>query len=123
MLKLLFVFPLLLIGGTVAFGLALPLLALLPALLAIGAVVFAFGLVFAIFGLLARLAFGLLIGAGALLFCGLGFGLLFAGGAVVVALAAAMVHLLLPLLVIVGIVWLIRRSARPAPPPALPAPH
>jgi 4-amino-4-deoxy-L-arabinose transferase-like glycosyltransferase len=52
---------------------------------------------------------------------GLGFGLLFAGGAMVLALGFALAHLLVPILLIVGIVWLIRRGSQPRP--ALPLQH
>lgn len=120
MLKLLVLFPLLLVGGVVALGAALPLLALLPLALAAGAAVLAFTIVFSIFGLLLRVVAGVLIGASVLFAGALGFGLLFAGGAVVLALGAAMMHLLVPVLLIVGLVWLIRRASRT--PAALPAP-
>lgn len=121
MLKLLVLFPLMLVGGALALGLVLPFMALLPLAFALGAVVLALGVVGSIFGLVLRLFAGLVVGAGILLAATLGFGALFVGSAVVFALGAAMVHLLLPLLVIVGIVWLIRRHSRPAA--ALPAPH
>ncbi len=120
MLKLLVLFPLLLVGGMFALGAALPLLALLPLALAAGAAVLAFVVVFSIFGLLLRVVAGLLIGAGLLVAGGLGFGLLFAGAAVVFALGAAAMHLLVPLLLIAGLIWLVRRASRT--PAALPAP-
>jgi hypothetical protein len=121
MLKLLIVFPFLLVGGAVALGLVVPLLALLPVALAIGAGFFALFAVIGILGVLARLFAGLVIGIGGLFAAMLGFGFLFAGGALVLALGFALAHLLLPLLVIALIVWLVRRSSRPTP--ALPAPH
>jgi len=122
MLKLLILFPLLLVGGALALGAALPLLALLPLALAAGAAVLAFVVVFSIFGLLLRVVAGLLIGVGALFAGALGFGLLFAGGAVFLALGLAVAHLFVPLLLIVGLIWLIRRASRPAAP-ALAAPQ
>jgi hypothetical protein len=121
MLKLLVLFPLMLVGGALALGLVLPFMALLPIAFALGAVVLALGVVGSIFGLVLRLFAGLVVGAGIVLAATLGFGALFVGGAVVFALGAAMMHLLLPVLVIVGVVWLIRRHSRPAA--ALPAPH
>ena len=116
MLKLLIVLPMLVIGMALLGASALvflPLLALLPIVLAIGAVMFAF--VFAHGNLRGCVPPGvradrrrgsigdrrhrsaLLLAGGAAVF---GFGLLFA-------------HLLLPLLVVVGVVWLIRRAAKP----------
>jgi len=120
MLKLLILFPLLLAGAALAFGLVLPLFALLPLLFAIGIGVVAIGLVFSVFGLILRLAVGLVIGAGVLFAGALGFGFLLAGGAAVVAVGFAMAHLLLPLLLIAGLVWLIRHHSRPVA--TLPAP-
>ena len=120
MLKLLILFPLLLAGGAIALGVVVPLFALLPLLLAVGAGVVAIGIVFAVFGLLLRVFLGLLVGAGALVAGVLGFGFLVAGGAAVLAIGVAMTHLLFPLLLIAGLIWLIRRHARPTP--ALPAP-
>lgn len=121
MLKLLIGLPLFLVAGAVAMALALPLLALLPVALAIGAVVLAMTIAVGVFGFVFRLFAGLLVGAGVLLFVVFGFGLWFAAGAAVLALGFALAHLLLPVLVILGVVWLIRRASRPAP--ALPAPH
>ena len=121
MLKLLILFPLLLVGGAVGLGLALPVLALLPVVLAAGAGFFVLFALIGIFGLLARLIAGLIFGFGGLLVAALGFGFLFAGGALVLALGFALAHLFVPLLVVALIVWLVRRSARPAP--ALPAPR
>lgn len=120
MLKLLILFPLLLAGGAIALGVVVPLFALLPLLLAVGAGVIAIGIVFAVFGLLLRVFLGLLIGAGALFAGVLGFGFLVAGGAAVLAIGVAMTHLLFPLLLIAGLIWLVRRHPRPTP--ALPAP-
>jgi len=48
-----------------------------------------------------------------------GFVLVIGAGAVVLALAGALVHLALPLLLIFAIVWLVRRASRPAPPVAI----
>ena len=116
MLKLLLLFPLMLVGGALALGLALPFLALLPVVFALCAVV----VVFALFGFFVRLFVGLVIGAGVLFAGAIGFGFLFAGGAVVLALGFALVHLLLPLLVIAALIWVIRRHSQP--PTALPSP-
>jgi hypothetical protein len=119
-LKLLILFPLMLVGGALGLAVLLPVLAILPLMLAAGAGILAFVLVFAVLGLCLRLVFGLLIGAGALFIGALGFGALFAGGAVLLALGFALAHVLLPVLLIVGLIWLIRRGSRP--PAALPAP-
>jgi predicted lipid-binding transport protein (Tim44 family) len=78
-------------------------------------------LTFAALGLALRLVAAVLLGAGGLLAVGLGFAFLFAGGAVILALGAALLHLLFPLLLIVGLIWLIRRTYQPSVP-ALPAP-
>jgi hypothetical protein len=121
MLKCLILFPLMMLGAVLAMGLALPLLAVFPVLLAAGTVILPIVLAFSLIWLCLRLFAGLIVGIGAVLLCALGFGALFAGGAVILALGVAMTHLLLPLLVILGIVWLIQRAARPAP--VLPAPH
>ena len=121
MLKLLVLFPLMFVGGALALGLVVPFLALFPLFLAFGAVALVIGVVGSVFGLVLRLFVGLLAGAGILFAATLGFGALFVGGAIMLAVGAALVHLLLPLLVIFAIVWLIRRNARPAN--ALPGPH
>lgn len=121
MFKLLILFPLLLVGGVLALGLTLPLLALLPVALAVGAGFFALFAVIGIFGLLVRLFAGLVIGIGGLLVAALGFGFLFAGGAIVLALGFAVAHLIVPLLVVALIIWLVRRASRPNA--ALPAPQ
>jgi len=121
MLKLLILFPLLLAGGALALGLVLPLFALLPLVLAIGAGVVAIGLIFAVFGLVLRVFLAVVVGAGALFAGALGFGFLLAGGAAVLAIGFALAHLLLPLLLIAGLIWLIRRHSHPVP--ALPAPR
>jgi hypothetical protein len=121
MLKLLIGLPLLLIAGALAFGLALPLLALLPVLFALGGVVLAVVVVFGALGLVLRLVAAIVVGAGGLLVLALGLGFFFAGGVVLLALGSILAHLLLPLLIIGGLIWLIRRTSRPIPP-ALPAP-
>lgn len=123
MLKLLLVFPLMFVAGILLLA-GVPLLfALLPILLAVGAGVFAIVLVFAVLGLVFRLFAGLLIGVGGLLVVGLGLGFALAGGFGLLALGFAMFHLLLPVLLIVGLIWLIKRASHPAAPPALPAAH
>jgi hypothetical protein len=116
MLKLLFVFPLILIAGLVGFGMILPLLALLPLALAFGGVVLALVIGFGIFGIVLRLVAGLLVGVSTLFVCALGFGFVVAGGAIVLALGVFVGHLLLPLLVVAAVIWLIRRHARPVAP-------
>jgi len=116
MLKLLILFPLMLIGGALGFAIVLPFLALLPLALAAGAGILVLVLVFSLLGLCLRLVAGVLIGAGALFAGALGFGALFVGGAVVLALGFALVHLLFPLLLIAGLIWLIRRASHPAAP-------
>ena len=120
MFKLLIVLPMMMAGmialclGSV---LLLPLLALLPALLAVGAGLFAVVLAVGVIGLVLRVLAAMLIGVGGLVVAFIGLGMLVAGGAIVVALGIAMAHLLLPLLVILGLIWLIRRGSRPATPP------
>jgi predicted lipid-binding transport protein (Tim44 family) len=79
-------------------------------------------LVFAVLGLFFRVFAALLIGVGGLLVAGLGLGFALAGGLALFALGFAMLHLLLPVLLIVGLIWLIKRASQPTPP-ALPAAH
>ena len=123
MFKLLFVFPLMLVAGVLVLAGVPVLLALLPIMLAVGAGVFGIVLVFAVFGLVFRLFAGLLIGVGGLLVAGLGLGLAVASGVAFLALGFAIAHLLLPVLFIVGLIWLIKRASQPAAPRALPAPQ
>jgi len=121
--KLLLLFPLMLVAGTLVLA-GVPLLfALLPVVLAVGAGIFAIMLVFAVLGLFFRLFAGLLIGVGGLLVVGLGLGFAVFGGVALFALGFAVAHLLLPILLIIGLVWLIKRASQPAPPAALPAAH
>jgi hypothetical protein len=117
MLKLLIVLPMVFVGmmllgaGALVF---VPLLALLPVLLAVGAIVFVFGL----FAFLLRLVFALFVGVGAIAIGGIGLAVALAGGAVMLVFGVLFAHLLIPLLVIAGIVWLIHRAGRPpAHPP------
>ena len=119
MLKLLILFPLLLAGGAIAFALALPVFALLPVALAVGAGFFVLFAAVGMAGLLLRLVAVLFLACGGLLIFALGFGFVFAGGALVLALGLALSHLLVPLLLIAAIVWLIRRASRS--PTSLPA--
>jgi hypothetical protein len=119
MLKALFVLPLLVFGSMLlGFGaiLLLPLIAVLPVLFAVGAVIFAFTLVAGIFAVILRVFAAIFIGLGGLLIAGIGFGALFVGGVFALVLGVAFAHLLLPILLVVGLIWLIRRSARTAPP-------
>jgi len=75
-------------------------IALLPALLAIGAVVLAFSLAFHVIGFVFRLF-------GVLLLAVVAIPLMLAVGGIALALGIAMLHLALPLIVVVGVVWLI----------------
>jgi hypothetical protein len=94
-----------------AFGglLVLPLLGLGVGLLG---VVVGLGVLVLVVRLLAAIAIGL----SGLLFGALMFGAVVAVGATLLALGAAIAHLLVPVLVICGLVWLIRRLSRPLPP-------
>lgn len=108
MLKFLILFPLLVLG--IAFGgaLLLPLLLLAPVLLI---AVFAIALPLLILRLLAGLVFGL----GGLFFGLLGGALALGAALFLIVFGVLAAHLLLPILLIVGLVWLIRRAAKPAP--------
>jgi hypothetical protein len=81
-------------------------------------VVFALVIVVSVFGFLLRLMGALIIGVGAVAVGGAGLFVALAGGAVVIGFALILAHVLLPILVIAGIVWLIHRSGKPpaAPP-------
>jgi len=111
MLKLVFVLPML-VFGAMLFGLGA---ALFVPLLVLGACIAAVGLAVGVFAVVLRLCAAVFVGLGGLLIVGLGFGVLFAMGGGLVALGFALAHLLLPLLIIVGLVWLIQRASRPAP--------
>jgi hypothetical protein len=121
MLKLLIVLPMLLLGmallgaGALVF---LPLIAVFPIVLAMGAVMFAFVFAMGIVAFVFRLIGALIVGAGALAVGGIGLAFVLAGGAAVLGITLVFAHLLLPLLVIAGIVWLIQRAEKPpsAPP-------
>ncbi len=71
-----------------------------------------------------RLTGVVLAGAFTLIFSVLGFALMLAVGAMLFGLAIGLLHVLMPVLLLAGIVWLISRAARPnAPrlrPPAAP---
>ena len=111
MLKLLLVFPVMILGS-ILFGvgalLFLPMLALLPIILAVGACVLALSLTAGILLFVVRLF-------GALMIAGLVAAMLFAGGFAALVLGVAAFHLLLPILFIVGLVWLIHRASHPKP--------
>src|ERR1700684_1391248 len=100
MLKLLLVMPMLLVGvvllaaGSLAF---LPLLALLPVVLAAGVAVFAFVFALGLLGFLVRLVCALFVGLGALALGGIGLFAMLAGGAVLLAFGVLVTHLLLPI--------------------------
>lgn len=79
--------------------------------IALAACVFAFALLAFIVRLTAALAFGI----GGLVAGVLGFVLIVICACVALALLGAVAHLLVPLLVIFGVVWLIRLTSRPAP--------
>jgi hypothetical protein len=85
--------------------------ALLPALLAIGAVVLAFSLAFHVIGFLFRLF-------GFLLLAVFAIPLALAVGGLALAFGLAMLHLALPLIVVAGVIWLIAHHHRN--PQALP---
>ena len=108
MLKLPILFPFLIFAGVMACVLIVPLLAVMPLLLVVGLAIavplIVLRVLFAVFFGLGHLFVGL-IGA-CLALAGLGFFL-------VVGVIGA--HLLLPLLLLAGLIWLIRRAARPAP--------
>jgi hypothetical protein len=110
MFKLLIVFPVLVVASIVlgvgAFAF-LPLLVVFPVLLGVG---LAIGAVF----LALRIVAFVVIGVGGLLLAGAGVIALVVAGALAVAIAAVFAHLLVPILLIAGIVWLIHRSAKPA---------
>ena len=118
MLKLLLVFPVL-IFGSILLGVGalvfLPMLALLPVILAAGACVLALSLTAGIFLFVFRLFGALLVGIGGLIIAGVGTVALFAGGFAALVLGVAAFHLLLPILFIVGLVWLIHRASHPKP--------
>ena len=106
MFKLMFGLPLLCIG--LVFGAAL-----LPLGIAAFAVALAIGvLVFAL-----RLTGAILAGVGTLL-CGV-FGLVMLGCMLAIGFAVlgALAHLIVPVLFVLGLVWLIRHLSRPAPRP------
>ena len=76
------------------------------------AIVFAVGVLVFVMRVLVAVAVGL----SGLLFGALLLGGVIAAGAVVLALGAALAHLLVPVLVVCGLVWLIRHLSRPLPP-------
>ena len=88
-------------------------IAVLPALLVVGTIVLAFTIAFSVIGVLFRLL-------GVVLMAVFALPLLLMFG-VALALGVAILHAALPLLLIVGIVWLIFHHRRPAPQ-ALPSP-
>jgi hypothetical protein len=88
--------------------------ALLPALLAIGAVVLAFSLAFHVIGFVFRLF-------GVLLLSLVAIPLLLAVGGLALALGIAMLHLALPLIVVIGVIWLIAHHHKSQQ--ALPRPN
>ena len=109
MLKLFFVLPLMFIG--LVAGAALLPLAVVACVFTVAIGVLAFAL---------RLTGAILAGVGSVL-CGV-FGLVLFVGMLAVGLTVfgvvlgAMAHLIVPILFILGVVWLARRLARPQPP-------
>jgi|GEM_PF-5959750 len=69
-----------------------------------------------------RLTGVVLAGAFTLIFSVLGFALMLAVGAMLFGLAIGLLHVLMPVLLLAGIVWLISRAARHNDPHALPPP-
>ncbi|QBB69293.1 hypothetical protein ELE36_02270 [Pseudolysobacter antarcticus] len=100
------------IGGLLMVPLLLASVALLPLLGLLLGVALLVGIL--------RLAGVVLAGAFTLIFSLLGFTLMLAVGAVLFGLAIGLLHVLLPVLLLAGIVWLISRAARPNEPRALP---
>jgi hypothetical protein len=88
--------------------------ALLPALFAIGAVVLALSLAFHVIGFVFRLL-------GVLLVAVFAIPLAIAVGGVALAFGIAMLHLALPLIVVVGVIWLIAHHHKSQQ--ALPRPN
>jgi hypothetical protein len=109
MLKVLLLFPLFALACVIGASLVLPLLALVPVLL----VVF---LAVALPLLLLRVLLGLALSIGGLIIGALGIGFAIAGAALFLVLGFALAHLLLPVLIIVGLIWLIRRASRTGSP-------
>ena len=83
-------------------------IAALPALLVVGAVVLAFSLLAGVIGFAVRVI-------GALFLCLLALPLAIGAFGVAIAVTVALLHAALPLLVVVGIVWLIAHHRRPVP--------
>jgi hypothetical protein len=110
MLKLLLVFPILLVAsivlgaGALAF---LPLLVLLPVVLAVGLTI---GALFVALRVIAFIIFAI----GGIALAGAGMVTLVVGGAFALAAVAVVAHLFIPILLIAAIVWLLHRSAKPA---------
>jgi hypothetical protein len=111
---LLLLMVLLPIGGLGMFPLLLASVALLPLLGLMLGVALLVGIL--------RLAGVVLAGAFTLIFSLLGFALMLAFGTMLFGLVIGLLHVLMPVLLLVGIVWLISRAARPngrrARPPA-----
>ena len=110
MLKLLLVFPVLVVAsivlgaGALAF---LPLLVLVPVMLAVGLTI---GALFVAL----RLVLFVVVAIGGVALAGAGLVSIVVGGAFALAVMALIAHLFIPILLIVAIVWLIHRSAKPA---------
>lgn len=109
MFKLFFFLPLTVLACVLGGIFVLPLIG-------IGATFFALALAVAIVVGVFRLLAAVMIGVSGVLFGALGLFCLAMCAAAVLAVGAAVLHLALPLLVIFGIVWVVRRLARPLPP-------
>lgn len=112
MFKLFFFLPL---AAASAFALVLGSALLLP-LLGFGIALAAVGIAVGVLVLVFRVLAALLVGVGSLLFGAVLIGGLVACAAVVLALGAALAHLIVPLLAIFAVVWFAKAMARPAPP-------
>jgi hypothetical protein len=108
MLKFLILLPLICIAASIGGALLLPLLALAPLLIAL-----ALAIVLPV--LILRVVIGLVFGLGGLVFGLVGVALALAAAAVALAFGIVLIHLALPVLFVVGLIWLIRRASRPAP--------
>jgi hypothetical protein len=108
MLKFLILLPLLALAGAACTLLLLPLLAVVPVLVAL-----ALGIAIPL--VILRVLASVIFGVGGLFLGIMGVTAAIVAGAVLLAIAAIAAHLLLPVLLIAGLIWLLRRNARAAP--------
>ncbi len=121
MLKLLIVFPVVVaIAVLVGVGslVLIPLAALLPLLLGVGAAIFAGALALGIIVVIFRLLAAIVFGVGGVLVAGAGFIVMSIFGVMALVLGVLFAHLLLPIFLIGGLIWLIARGSRHARQPA-----